>query len=609
MSPSKATFVIDDPHTKDGRKEVDKLLVENPQELSDGKPSISVHNEIGTRWTASVNHTLLSWWPEITWCVFAIGLLAALIGLLKAFDGQPAPEWVSLNTVVAAISTICRAAMVVPVSEGLSQLKWNAFVRSQRPLNDLKTFDQASRGPFGSLLLLSKARGRLLGVSTVAALILISGLATSSLTQATIGSAPPLRTLTDNAIANKADSIGTDDWNQLRDPLRSAVFQALFISERQRENLQLNLSCPSSCHWNKFRSLDICNVQRNVTDQLKLELKDPDNLGDFEQVQEADKDKKKAEYWRVTLSTLGEGFQVDDINSHNWVCASMSVNDYGAKGLWGDDVMEFPVTTISTQLFIHKKLPYTGKRITSSYKGAMSPYRAVAVNWYWCVKEYEIDISLGTTHISAIETDFQVINEPEIDLLRRFTLVDSLTSERFPVTTGNWALGLGWKTEPLGQATDGMSSLATDLILGNTTSIEDDPWDNIMAWKEDTTSAMSAVVRSHKTDPSNKVRGYAEISQQTIIIRWAWLSLLVTQIVLMILFMIYVIYETSKLEVQVVKGSNIAELKAMGQEISSLESECALVGGISDKVDADLMGRLVRSDGGWKLKVNRRAAC
>ncbi|KAI6772966.1 hypothetical protein HG530_003924 [Fusarium avenaceum] len=458
MSPSKATFVIDDPHTKD--------------ELSDGKPSISVPNEIGTSWTASVNHIFFSWWPEITWCVFAIGLLAALIGLLKAFDGQPAPEWVSLNTVVAAISTICRAAMVVPVSEGLSQLKWNAFVRSQRPLNDLKTFDQASRGPFGSLLLLSKARGRLLGVSTVAALILISGLATSSLTQATIGSAPPLRALTDNAIANKADSI----------------------------------------------------------DQLKLELKDPDNLGDFEQVQEADKDKKKAEYWRVTLSTLGEGFQVDDINSHNWVCASMSVNDYGAKGLWGDDV----------------------------------------------------------------------INEPEIDLLRRFTLVDSLTSERFPVTTGNWALGLGWKTEPLGQATDGMSSLATDLILGNATSIEDDPWDNIMAWKEDTTSAMSAV---------NKVRGYAEISQQTIIIRWAWLSLLVTQIVLMILFMIYVIYETSKLEVQVVKGSNIAELKAMGQEISSLESECALVGGISDKVDADLMGRLVRSDGGWKLKVNRRAAC
>ncbi|KIL89207.1 hypothetical protein FAVG1_07601 [Fusarium avenaceum] len=588
MSPSKATFVIDDPHTKDGRKEVDKLLIENSQELSDGeKPCTSVHNEIGTRWTAPVNHILLSWWPEITWCVFAIGLLAALIGLLKAFDGQPAPGWfVSLNTVVAAISTICRAAMVLPVSEGLSQLKWNAFVRSQRPLNDLKTFDQA-----------------------IAALILISGLATSSLTQATIASAPPLRRITDSAIANKADSISADDWKQLGDPLSSAVFQAFFISERQRENLRLNPSCPSSCHWNKFRSIDICSVQRNVTDKLKLELKDADNLGDFGLVQVPDEDEKKAEYWRVTL---GENFLVDDINSYNWVCASSAIPDDGAKDIWGDDVMVIPVTALSTQLFIYKKLPYPNKRITRSYKGAMSPYRAVAVTWYWCIKEYEIDISLGTTHISALETDFKVINSSETVLERNFTLVNSLTSERFPITPGrwgNWALGLAWKVEPMGRATEGMPAISTDRIIGNTTTAEDDPWDNIMAWKEDTTSAMSAVVRSHKTDLRNKVRGYAEISQQTIIIRWAWLSLLVTQIVLMILFMIYVIYETSKLGVQVVKGSNIAELKAMGQEISSLESECALVGGISDKVDADLMGRLVRSDGGWKLKVNRRAAC
>lgn len=315
-------------------------------------------------------------------------------------------------------------------------------------------------------------------------------MATSSLTQATIVSAPPLRRITDNAIANKADGISTGDWDQLRDSLRSAAFQAFFISERQRQNLQLNPSCPSSCHWNKFRSIDICSVQRNVTDQLKLELQDPDNLGDFDLVQPADKDEKEIEYWRVTL---GEEFQVDDINSFNLVCASKSVLDHGAKGLWGDDVMEFPVTTLSTQLFIYKKLPYPGKQITRSYKGAMSPYRAVAVNWYWCIKEYEIDVSLGTTHISAIETNYQVINGSQRIFNRQFTLVDSLTKERFPVTLGNWALSSAWKTEPMGRANDGMMNIASDRILGNASSTEDDPWNNIMAWKEDSTSAMSAL--------------------------------------------------------------------------------------------------------------------
>ncbi|KAJ4248155.1 hypothetical protein NW762_012925 [Fusarium torreyae] len=572
------------------------------------EPYTSVQDDTGTMCALSVNHIFLGWWPEIAWCAFATGLLVALAGLLKAYDGEPAPEWfVSLNTVVAAISTICRASMVIPVSEGLSQLKWNAFARSQRPLNDLKTFDQASRGPFGSLLLLSKARGRLLGVSTVAALILISGLATSSLTQATITFGPPLRRMTENAIANKADSISIDDWKELGDPLRSAAFQAFFISERQRENLRLDPSCPSSCHWDKFRSIDVCDLQRNVTDQLKLELQDPDNLGDFDKPQPADPD-EAMEYWRVTL---GEEFQVDDINSFNWVCATDAVANDGAKGLWGDNKDEFPTTTLSTQLFIYKKLPYPGEQVVRSYKGALSPYRAVAITWYWCIKEYEIEISSGTTHIKATEIDFQVINGSQSPYVShpQFTLVDNLTSERFPVAVGNWALSSSWKIEPMGRVNDAMMGLASDRIIRNATSTEDDPWDNIKAWKEDATSAMSALVRSYKTSEGNMVHGYAEISQQTIIIRWAWLSLLVAQVTLMIALMIYVIFETAKLNVQIVKGSNVAELKAVGHEISSSGSDRVLDGGIADRVDADLMGRLVRTDGGWNLKVNRRTAC
>lgn len=269
------------------------------------------------------------------------------------------------------------------------------------------------------------------------------------------------------------------------------AFQAFFISERQRKNLQLNPSCPSSCHWNKFRSIDICDVQRNVTDQLGLELIDPDNLGDFDQVQPVDKG-RTIERWRVTL---GDRFQVDDINSFNWVCATYPTNTDGAKGLWGDDMDEFPITTLSTQLFIYKKLPYLEDQPVQSYKGARSPYRAVAVAWYWCIKEYEIEISAGTTHIKAEETDYQVINGSESvwNSIRHFTLVDEKTSERFPVTLGNWALSTVWKIEPMGRANDAMAGQASDRVIGNVSSTEDDPWDNIMAWKEDATSGMSAL--------------------------------------------------------------------------------------------------------------------
>lgn len=72
----------------------------------------------------------------------------------------------------------------------------------------------------------------------------------------------------------------------------------------------------------------------------------------------------------------------------------------------------------------------------------------------------------------------------------------------------------------------------------------------------------------------------------------------------MVMFVLYVILETAKLNVQVVKGSNIAELVAMGHEHSVPGSESVLSGGIAESVGGDLMGRLVKTNNGWSLKVN-----
>jgi hypothetical protein len=78
----------------------------------------------------------------------------------------------------------------------------------------------------------------------------------------------------------------------------------------------------------------------------------------------------------------------------------------------------------------------------------------------------------------------------------------------------------------------------------------------------------------------------------------------------MIAFMIYVILETAKTNVKVVKGSNIAELKAIRVRNPIAESENLLGGGIAAKIDADLVGRLVESDDGdWNLQVDRQAPC
>lgn len=103
-----------------------------------------------------------AWWQEILCCGISVVAFIALVVFLNAYNGKPLPKWpsgITSNAVVALLSTISRTAFVIPVAEGLSQCKWNWFKLKARPLTDFDLFDQASRGPWGSLSLLTRTKG------------------------------------------------------------------------------------------------------------------------------------------------------------------------------------------------------------------------------------------------------------------------------------------------------------------------------------------------------------------------------------------------------------------------------------------------------------------
>jgi hypothetical protein len=54
------------------------------------------------------------------------------------------------------------AALILPVSEALGQLKWSWFQQNSKQMWDFEIFDNASRGPWGSLLLLLRTKGKAL---------------------------------------------------------------------------------------------------------------------------------------------------------------------------------------------------------------------------------------------------------------------------------------------------------------------------------------------------------------------------------------------------------------------------------------------------------------
>lgn len=118
---------------------------------------------------ASADHLadlINSWWlfEGLAWIISAAAM-AVLVATLFLTDGRPLPHWpmqITLNSFISILGTIIKAAMVVPIAEGISQLKWLWFKKAG-VLRDIQTFDEASRGLFGSLKLLLSTKGVYVG--------------------------------------------------------------------------------------------------------------------------------------------------------------------------------------------------------------------------------------------------------------------------------------------------------------------------------------------------------------------------------------------------------------------------------------------------------------
>ncbi|KAI0473743.1 hypothetical protein GGR56DRAFT_547729 [Xylariaceae sp. FL0804] len=109
----------------------------------------------------------IGWWKEeYFFCVVALATAAALIALLYLFDGKLQPDWNSdlqFSTVVIFIMTAFRLSLKAVIENCVSQAAWiwvSSFRKgkTEARLEDFKMFDDASRGLWGSIVLLWRMR-------------------------------------------------------------------------------------------------------------------------------------------------------------------------------------------------------------------------------------------------------------------------------------------------------------------------------------------------------------------------------------------------------------------------------------------------------------------
>ncbi|KAG4439959.1 hypothetical protein IFR05_004533 [Cadophora sp. M221] len=213
-------------------------------------------------------------WEILSIAVAALSVVSIVVVLIS-FNGKAQPQWpmgITINSILSWLSTIARSSLLVPITKGISQLKWTWFGSVQR-LADLQRFDDASRGPWGSLMLLwsLKNGGRVAYFAAIGAVATILMLGMDPFIQQLVvfrTREVPLTNATSSV--TRADyfyerPLGRFQTHDVSLGMKAAMYGGIF----QSATSQPSFECASgSCTWPLYSSLAVCSLCTDLTPKL-----------------------------------------------------------------------------------------------------------------------------------------------------------------------------------------------------------------------------------------------------------------------------------------------------------------------------------------------------
>jgi hypothetical protein len=327
------------------------------------------------------------------------------------------------------LSKVASAALLLPVSEALGQLKWSWFQggKSQK-MWDFEIFDNASRGPWGSLLLLVRTRGK--SLAALGAAVTLFSLALDPFFQQVVeypehwrmqpnsnGSIPRANGYLPFQYGKEfQDGQETLELDQgLLGILNRYAYDngTLPVIFGKGVRAEIPLSCPNSnCTWPAYDTLAMCNQCADASD--RLEFKCLNTTLDWVQVPDEDSDSLTVYpngtscgwYLKADSPLLMTGYNVDHDTAHT---GELLVER--AQPLYDVMSREFlpgynPVLNISRNPLAHAVIVSGG-----SYENVQNNGTPVAVHECvisWCIKTVESIYSEGGYTEKVIKT---VVND------------------------------------------------------------------------------------------------------------------------------------------------------------------------------------------------------
>ncbi|KAI0858267.1 hypothetical protein F4860DRAFT_486760 [Xylaria cubensis] len=228
-------------------------------------------------------HYMVEWWLwEFCGMSLSIGSIIAVIYQAINLDGTLLTDWtsdISPNTVISALVTLAKTSMLLALAEGLSQAKWLYFWNASRALSNVSVYEDASRGPWGSLKFLFLGLRRKSPIvawmgALLAVLVLAMGPSaqqivafdTQTVRQRGVNSSIFVSKIYTIRNYSTSENISYDIF--LKRALQRALVDGLF-----NEEIPLSFTCQSgNCSWPDFTTLGLCSSCVDVSDNAKVTL-------------------------------------------------------------------------------------------------------------------------------------------------------------------------------------------------------------------------------------------------------------------------------------------------------------------------------------------------
>jgi hypothetical protein len=607
-------------------------------------------------WRYSTSKNVLKRWllEIISWSLSA-ACMAGIIVVLVVYKDKNIPNWplgLTLNAYISVLSKISTAALLLPVSEALGQLKWSWFNKDKsKKLWDFEIFDNASRGPWGSMHLLVLTKGRTL--AALGAVVTIFALATDQFFQQVVEypqhwHVQPGTGTVPRATGYVPISPGLEFRRNLGNVLVLdqnilGVAKSYFFGNGTAPipfgkgiRAEVPLSCPNSnCTWPSYETLGICSSCVDVADLL--EFKCINTTIDWVQV--PDQNPKTDENAFPGGMSCGWWLKADDHLLMTGYDAEHGTNHSGevllmrSQPMYDVDTRKplsgYPVRLNHTRNPLAHAVIVSGENVARIYRNETPIAHECMISW--CVKEMLSEYLEGS-YTEIVNTITFVNNtigpdpwsiSPTFDDDGNPSGYDFFYLENVTLTSPSGA------TYEIDNLTHVMTLCLFDDVfpssytLVNSTNEADamlrykwyttiNPWTryvvynpfmfaNISAHMDNMATALTNLMRS-STDHTEMITGPAFGRETFVDVRWAWLALPLSLLGLTLLFLIATIIRSSleQEDVGIYKTSAIATLLYGLPDDMQKEIKSSKVNRTS-RVNAKETKIQLMPKGGWRL--------